>query len=193
MPYTYLIGWSKLNKFYYGARWAKNSSPNDLWVTYFTSSRHVHQFREQFGEPDVVQIRKTFDDPQKCKDYELKVLTKLNVLNNDRWLNKNINGAFLPHGKQSSEHVKKRMSLIVEARKRNDTYKHSDETKAKIGKSASIRFKGVKKTPEHIAKMKLRPQNTLNAECPHCHKIGDYKNMKRWHFDNCKYQSQRHS
>lgn len=24
-----------------------------------------------------------------------------------------------------------------------------------------------------------------NTECPHCHKIGDASNMKRWHFDNC--------
>lgn len=23
-------------------------------------------------------------------------------------------------------------------------------------------------------------------ECPHCRKVGDSTNMKRWHFDNCK-------
>lgn len=37
-PYTYLIGWSKHNIWYYGKRTAKNCHPNDFWVTYFTSS-----------------------------------------------------------------------------------------------------------------------------------------------------------
>jgi hypothetical protein len=26
-------------------------------------------------------------------------------------------------------------------------------------------------------------------ECPHCKKVGDSSNMKRWHFDNCKFKS----
>lgn len=29
--YTYLIGWSSHNKFYYGVRYAKGSNPNELW------------------------------------------------------------------------------------------------------------------------------------------------------------------
>jgi len=32
MAYTYLIGWSKLKKYYYGVRFAKKSNPKDLWV-----------------------------------------------------------------------------------------------------------------------------------------------------------------
>ena len=36
-PYTYLIGWSNLNKFYYGVRYGKGCHPSDLWVKYFGS------------------------------------------------------------------------------------------------------------------------------------------------------------
>jgi hypothetical protein len=64
-------------------------------------------------------------------------------------------------------------------------------------------FTGRKHKPETIEKMKKpksktailafknRPQDTMILTCPHCNKIGDYKNMKRWHMDKCKFQSQR--
>lgn len=42
IPYTYLIGWSKLNWWYYGAEFAKIkkiANPSNLWTTYFTSSK----------------------------------------------------------------------------------------------------------------------------------------------------------
>lgn len=30
--------------------------------------------------------------------------------------------------------------------------------------------------------------NNRTHQCPHCDKMGDLRNMKRWHFDNCKYK-----
>jgi hypothetical protein len=88
-PYTYLIGWSNHNKWYYGVRYAQNCNPQDLWKTYFTSSKHVKKFREEYGEPDVVQVRKIFNTKKSAILWEEKVLQKLNVRNNDNWLNKN--------------------------------------------------------------------------------------------------------
>lgn len=58
-PYTYLIGWSEHNLWYYGVRYANSTIPeNDLWVKYFSSSKYVKDIRKEFGEPDVIQIRK---------------------------------------------------------------------------------------------------------------------------------------
>ncbi len=62
IPYTYIIGWSLYNKYYYGVRYAKNCNPNDLWKTYFTSSKYVKEFRNNHGEPDIIQVRKTFEN-----------------------------------------------------------------------------------------------------------------------------------
>ena len=62
MAYTYLVGRSRLDVWYYGVRTAKASSPADLWVTYFTSSHRVKAFRAAHGEPDVVQVRQVFDN-----------------------------------------------------------------------------------------------------------------------------------
>ena len=92
-PYTYLIGWSDHNKYYYGVRYAKDCHPSDLWSSYFTSSKYVKAFRKQHGEPDVIQVRKVFDHQKSALLWEEKVLRKMNVNNNDKFLNVNISGA----------------------------------------------------------------------------------------------------
>jgi hypothetical protein len=91
--------------------------------------------------------------------------------------------------KQSIEHITKRKDSLISYYKNNPNVKrgfsgrkHSVETKIRMSQTQS----GVKKTKQHVEKMKLRPQNNLNTECIYCHKIGEYKNMKRWHFDFCK-------
>lgn len=87
IPYTYLIGWSELNKYYYGRRTAKNCNPSELWKTYFTSSRLVKQFRLDNGEPDIIQVRRTFTDKKKCSLWECKFLERINAQHNSKFLN----------------------------------------------------------------------------------------------------------
>lgn len=87
IPYTYLIGWSILDKWYYGVRYSKKANPNDLWKTYFTSSKVVKEFIKEAGNPDIIQIRKIFNCHIKAKNHEDKVLRRLKVNKNDKWLN----------------------------------------------------------------------------------------------------------
>lgn len=94
MFFTYLIGWSKLDKFYYGVRFADNAHPSDLWCTYFTSSKYAHEFRTNNGEPDIKEIRKIFNSKKSAILWEEKVLRRLKVNNNERWLNR---AYFLKH------------------------------------------------------------------------------------------------
>jgi ribosomal protein L37AE/L43A len=94
MNYTYLIGWSKYDKWYYGVRYSKYAHPSDLWKTYFTSSQYVKEFREKHGEPDIIQIRKTFNDAKSAKDWENRVLKRMNVTSNNKWLNKTLSYGF---------------------------------------------------------------------------------------------------
>jgi hypothetical protein len=93
IPYTYLIGWSKLDKWYYGVRYAKGCNPNDLWNPYKTSSKHVKNFIEENGEPDVIKIKRTFKDANSAIIWESKVLKRMKVIYNDKWLNKTDNEA----------------------------------------------------------------------------------------------------
>lgn len=121
IPYTYLIGWSKFDRWYYGVRYAHDCSPTDLWKKYFTSSDIVKEFRKQYGEPDVIEIRKTFDDAASAKLWEEKILKRLKVKNSDRWLNRN--DAHAPpvlwghthnrNRKQSIETLEKRSSSMI--------------------------------------------------------------------------------
>jgi hypothetical protein len=82
-PYCYLIGWSKHNYWYYGARYSKNSHPNDLFHTYFTSSNSVSQLISEIGLPDIIEIRKTFNSPEKTRIWEHKVLRRMKVIHRD--------------------------------------------------------------------------------------------------------------
>ena len=109
-PYTYLIGWSKFNKWYYGSRYAtkykcryeSGCHPKDLWDTYHTSSDIVTAFRKEHGEPDVREIRKTFSNADDAVDWETKVLQRMNVVKDDKWLNGTI--AFPPPPKYGEDH-----------------------------------------------------------------------------------------
>ena len=88
-PYTYLIGWLQHNKWYYGVRYSKNCRPNDLWIDYKTSSIYVKKFVLEFGDPDIIQVRKVFDNIKKAQLWEEKVLQRMKVIKEDKWLNKN--------------------------------------------------------------------------------------------------------
>lgn len=149
--YTYRISWSKFDKHYYGVRYAKNCRPSDLWVTYFTSSKMVKNFREMYGEPDIIQIRKTFETAEKARLWEYTVLSRLKVLDSDRWLNKSYSGekfyfctylneGFEPWNKgktgiYSKETLKKMRECKLGKSPGNKGKPHSKETLKKISES----------------------------------------------------------
>jgi len=98
-PYTYLIGWTQLDKWYYGCQYGINANPSNLWKTYFTSSKQVKKLREDFGEPDVIQVRKIFFSKEKTRLWEHNVIRRLQIVKSDKWLNQGNGGKeFLNHG-----------------------------------------------------------------------------------------------
>jgi hypothetical protein len=88
-PYTYLIGWTDQQKYYYGVRYAKNCSPGDFWTKYFTSSPAVLSMRLLHGDPDIRQIRKMFSNREQARQWETRVLTRMKVVVREDFLNKN--------------------------------------------------------------------------------------------------------
>jgi len=86
--YTYLVGWSKLDRWYYGVRIAHVLEPKkDLWHVYQTSSEAVRWLATIVGPPDVVEVRRLFRDESKARRWETRVLYKLGVYESARWLN----------------------------------------------------------------------------------------------------------
>lgn len=159
MPYTYLIGWKSLDTWYYGVRYARGCHPNDFWVSYFTSSKYVKDMISIHGNPDIIEIRKTFDTPKKAKLWEEKVLRRMKVTMISKWLNKSISGGSyvmddevrIKIGKASkkmweNENHKQHISQLATGRN------VSAETKAKLSAAAKRRYEN----PEERMKTSLR-------------------------------------
>lgn len=87
--------------------------------------------------------------------------------------------------KFTAEHIANRVASFKKTMAGKGTMSgktHSEETKGKIRQAHLSK----PKSEEHKKAMRNRPQDTIRLTCPHCAKEGDYKNMKRWHMDNCK-------
>ena len=67
---------------------------------------------------------------------------------------------------------RKNMANSLRGNKNRLGKKHSDEIRKIISERTSIALKG-------------KPKKTI--ECPNCHRIGGMGNMKRYHFDFCKF------
>lgn len=137
-PSPILFGWSWLDTWYYGVRYARGCHPNDLWTTYFTSSKYVKVFREKNGDPDVIEVRQTFPTDTLAREWEYKVLRRLNAIHNERWLNKTDNKSIPPpygntwnKGKIKTEETLKKMRLA------NLGKSLSEKTKQKLRKPKS--------------------------------------------------------
>ena len=188
-PYTYLIGWSNQSKYYYGVRYANKSNPDDdLWKSYFTSSHYVAEHRKLYGEPDIIQIRKTFDDAQQALDWEDKVLKRLDVMHRPDFFNKSNNKYFVwdddVRSKLSKAHMGKK--LTEEHKAKISKWQKTKTIDAEYRKKISDTKTGVPRSPEARKAISLGQQKREKIKCPHCEVRGFNGNMYRWHFDNCK-------
>lgn len=203
-PYTYLIGWTKLDKWYYGVRYANPKSPKeDLWKQYFTSSKYVKEFREKFGDPDIVRIDKVFHTKQEAVNYEHQFLTENAVLYDDKWLNKNIGGNIV-----ITDEIKEKMSKSALKNVKNGTHPHlGGKITKKLVENGTHNFLGgelqrkcqtkrVEQGIHHllggsVARSLLEegrhPSQKIHT-CPYCNKTGKGNAMKQHHFDKCKFK-----
>ena len=213
-PYTYLIGWSSLNKYYYGVRFSADCDPSDLWSSYFTSSSIVKEYVDLHGNPDVIEIRRTFIDSMEARIWENKVLKRLNVKKSDKWLNLTDNMA-MPSPADLPIHIEKiRREKISQSHKLNPRSggmtgkSHDIETKKQMSMARKSYWDNIDgNSKENVsANMKQGWKNMSDDKkelwkqtqkaiyyskplisCPHCNKESRNRSaMSRWHFDNCK-------
>lgn len=171
IPYCYYIGWSTEGKYYYGVKYGQDANPDTLWKDYFTSSTYVKEMREKFGEPDIIQIRKTFNSPKEAIVWECKVLNRLDAIHKPQWLNKH-NGKALYHDAE----VRAKQSKAVKGRVR--TKEHSEAiSKATTGIKKPSLMNG-KETPcptcgEMVYRTNYQLKNDYHKYCSkECGKVG---------------------
>jgi hypothetical protein len=125
--FTYCLTYLPTGQRYYGCRYGKDVHPSTLWTTYFTSSNLIKELIKKTGKDSFTyQIRKTFNDPRKCFEWEDKVLKRMKVANNPKWLNQNENtasdGVFRAMKFRTKEH-NQAISRSQKGRKLTDEHK----------------------------------------------------------------------
>lgn len=133
-PYTYLLKFihpiNKEEKFYYGVKFGKDSDPSEFFVSYFTSSKIVGALLKEHGtEAFEYEIRKTFDDPKKARDWERRVIVRMNMCDKDSWLNIAIGPKYFDWTPELKEIL----------RKANTGKVYSETTKLKLSKALTGR------------------------------------------------------
>lgn len=209
-PFTYLLRFKPTGQLYYGSRYSNGCCPEQLWTTYYTSSKVIKQLISKHGKDSFdYKITRIFQNKKEARNWEFRFLSKVNAKRSNLWLNQhNGNGDFMNKGgrplskehrekisksqigkprpatskglignqnnkgKLFSEDSKAKISLSRIGNQNRKGKLHSDEIKSIISQRTSAALKGVKK---NIVK------------CPHCTKEGGEGNMKRYHFDNCKF------
>lgn len=206
--YTYLIGWPNHNKWYYGVRYAKGSDPADLWNPYTTSSNHVKSFVREHGDPPVRLIRQVFDDTISARLWEHRVLKRMRVVGDDRWLNKHdsmappINSLGNLAMRKPENRAKAKLNNsgsgnpMFGKKQKQLTCPHCDAT---VGANTYARWHG--DNCPTINPTAFRPtgmnnpffgkqhNNVEQKTCPHCNLKLDLRNYARHHGNKCKRNS----
>lgn len=162
-PYTYLIGWTQAGKFYYGVRFAKGCRPDDLWVSYFTSSKQVKVAREKLGEPDLICIRRTFKDINAAKNWEHKVLRRLRASKRKDFLNLTDNRCNPSNaGIIRTDEFKQKISVANSGKSLTEEHKDkiakavSGKRPKEFGEAVSLGMVGMKQSRETVEKRRAK-------------------------------------
>ena len=148
VPYTYLLKHVPTGKFYYGCRFAEGCHPTEFWKSYKTSSKYVKELVEQYGENTFeYEIRKTFTDKQSARNWETKVLKKMNVVSRSDFLNMtdniSISSEAASKGRKGKFGIFKISQKQIDAiKKANTGSKRSEEVKRKMSESAKGKRSG---------------------------------------------------
>jgi hypothetical protein len=107
-----------------------------LWTTYFTSSKVVQEYREKYGEPDVVEVRQTFPTDTLSRSWESKVLKRVGAVKSERWLNLSSGGSDFCCVIKTDEHKQKIAKALTGKSKSKET--RTKLSIARRGKTNSV-------------------------------------------------------
>jgi hypothetical protein len=199
IPYTYKLIFKPTNQYYYGVKWAKGCNPNDLWVTYFSSSKHIHKLIKKYGlDSFIFKVTKTFDNKIDAVNHETSVLERVNAARNGKFINKANNmPAYSRKGLKTIHNVLgfetyHDINLPLPEGWKLGFSKNHLETMSKVRKGKPAHNKGKKGKPtgpcteERKTAISKSRNLTPKITCEHCNKQCDGGNFKRFHGDNCK-------
>jgi hypothetical protein len=136
-PFIYAIGWTQHDRWYWGIRYAAGCSPSDLWTTYFTSSKYVRAFRDEYGEPDHIEV--LFADTREIVEQaEADAILGWKLHVDERWLNRGACGkAFYCKGIPKSEEAKAHWSATKKGIPRPEEHRIKSAERLRASMSAA--------------------------------------------------------
>lgn len=169
-PFTYHLYHTPTGKHYYGVRYCKECSPEDLWTVYYTSSSVVHKLIEQYGKESFIPtVRKIFETSEQAVSWETKFLIRVNAQHNDKWLNRHNGRAKFIGPHTHSEEARSKMSRKRMGKPKTEEHKAKIREKSKAREEAkraagwkmpadnverrAVLQRGVPRSPEMVAKM----------------------------------------
>jgi hypothetical protein len=165
-PFTYLIRFIPTGQQYYGVRTAKNCHPDQLWDTYFTSSKVVKSLIAEYDKSafEVISILE-HATADLAKEFEEFVLCEVSAATNTAWLNRHNGGTnFSTTGISPTQETrdKTRNSMIGKhAGEKNPMFNKpiSDAHRAKLikaaGRGAANQHFGRKRSQETRQKISI--------------------------------------
>jgi hypothetical protein len=195
-PYTYLLKCLVDNTFYYGVKYEKGCHPDDFFITYETSSKEVKEKIKKYGKKAFsFEIRKTFNDCEKARLWENKVLRRLKVIKRDDFMNKTDNISIKPmYGSDNSMTRPEVIDSFKKSRAKNPTRKPSPreiydklsklfkgkKRPKEVGEKISKSLKGYKHSNEFKEKCKKRATGVEQSDENKLKKSQSIKGRKRY-------------
>jgi hypothetical protein len=185
-PYTYLIRCKPENKVYYGVKYGSKANPDTFWLDYFTSSKDVSSLIDKYGlNAFEYEIRRVFDNVESAREWERKVLRRMQVNVREDFINRNIPGPNFGFGSGTSNpaHLE---SVIIANRLRSEQQLKDGTHNFKTEKHAVASSVRASKRNSETNAIRNAKYGKVVVECPHCGKTGGQSGMRIWHFNNCK-------
>lgn len=179
-PFVYLLKFLPTGQLYIGSKTSKGSSVNNLWSTYFSSSKVIKALIKEHGKDAFrSEVRKVFETREEALEYEYRLLKRVDAKMNPKFLNMSYGGKNFSGSTRTKEHQenltkslvgKKRSAETRENMKRLLTIKGprkskpmSQETKDKISLANKGKGLGRKRSTEANAKIVEAQRNRVRA------------------------------
>lgn len=189
MTYLYIKQHNKTGLLYFG-KTSKNPEK------YRGSGKHWRNHLKCHGYDVTTLWWCLYTEIEVCSEFAIAFSKINNIVESESWANMmiedGINGRGSPGRKVSSE-TRNKISQANKGRKHSDEVNKSKGLPGEKNPMYGVHRHGENSphfghshSEESKLKISTKAKNRLKSICPHCSKLVDVANGKRWHFANCK-------
>ena len=147
------------------------------------------KYIEEHGDPDIIQIRKTFIDGLTAREWESKVLTRINATIRKDYLNKWARN--IAHPELSSANlISLRQNMEFETKRQFGLKQYNDSAEARQFRSNLMSERNTTDKARDTSRKMAQLRNSTKKECPGCNKQFNLGNFSK-HINSKKCQKEK--